>query len=444
MAPLPDTPTSKRFVMKDKPARKHREVPSLDSKSIGKSAESIPVTIAAVGDIGLVGAVREQIQKNGPSHPFALVAPILRNADIAFGNLEIPFTHFPPAFSRRKSHNFWASPSTASCLKEAGFKVLSFANNHTLEHGREGLETTLELLRALGIQTLGAGTCLRQARAPVIFDVRGVKIGFLAYAKSDSYAGPTRPGPAPLNFRLIKDDILTLRPHVHILVCSLHFGTIYMDYPHPEDIALCHRIADTGADVILGHHPHVVQGLERYGNTLIAYSLGEFLFDAKSGLWHSPLGRRRRQQSIILILHVSVHGLLGHEVIPTTINPYYQVDLVKTSKEVEAVISRINALSAAIPGLTHAFYHQYASTRLFRYELNAALHHLRALNFTYFFAKILRIRKRHLAILVSLLSRYFQQALHFLFRSRSSPPPAKDSFSDRDKAGPRYSRQRRI
>ncbi len=155
------------------------------------------VSLTAVGDIGLIRNVRVNIIEKGSSFPFEKVEKCFHEADLVFGNLEIPFSSEEPIDSELKSSEFWADPKTADSLKLAGFNILSFANNHTLERGEEGLDTTLSILENLEIKSVGAGKNLDSARKLIIEEIRGIKIGFLAYAKTDFAATDDNPGAAP-------------------------------------------------------------------------------------------------------------------------------------------------------------------------------------------------------------------------------------------------------
>jgi len=360
------------------------------------------VSLAAVGDVGLIRNVRYNILKRGNSFPFEKVKKVFAKADVVFGNLEIPFSSIPPGESSAFSSEFWADPTTASSLKLAGFNVMSFSNNHTLERGEEGLYTTLSMLDGLSISAVGAGKNLDDARKLVQLEIRGLNLGFLAYAKTDHSATSTGCGAAPMDRNIMVEDIKMARKLVDVLVVSLHFGMIYMDYPSDEGISVCHQLIDEGVDIILGHHPHVLQGIEEYGGGLIAYSLGEFIFDPRAGLWYSVLGRQTRKESMILMIKMDKQGYQGYSMVPTVLNEDYQPEIPDADRCSE-ILARIAGLSESIKTMRPEDFYRYAGSRLIKYELNGFMYHFRRFNVSQVLIKLSKIRRRHFRLFFAYL-----------------------------------------
>lgn len=236
------------------------------------------IKFAAVGDINLGGGINDYLKTENFPEPFKFVLPELINNDMVFGNLEGPFSE---RGNMRKPCAMSSPPKTANSLKEAGFNVLSLANNHTFDYGVTAFEDTTSILKQKNIDFFGAGRTLVEARKPAIKIINGISIGFLGYswffiesieAKRDAF------GTAPLERDMIIADVKKLRKETDIVVVSLHFGYVNEKYPLPSQRELCHEIIDAGATLILGHHPHVIQGIEEYKNGVIAYSLGDFIF----------------------------------------------------------------------------------------------------------------------------------------------------------------------
>lgn len=371
-------------------------------------SEKDKLVIAAVGDIGLIGDVRKNIIRYGNEFPFTDVKDSLNSANLVFGNLEMPFSEKIPDYSEKKSSEFWADPQTVQVLKDGGFSILSFANNHTLEQGEQGVETTINLLEEIGIKCVGAGKDLASSRRLVVEVQNDIKIGFLAYAKSDEYATNSNYGPAPLNEKFMIEDIQKARSEVDVLIVSLHFGMIYMDYPSDEGRALCRRIIDSGANIILGHHPHVLQGIEEYNNGLIAYSLGEFIFDPKGGLWYSELGRQTRKESIILLVEIDSDGYHNYSFIPVWANEKCQPVLAKGKVE-DDIRRRFNKITNDLKTMTPAQFYEYAGKRMVKYELNAFIYHLKRFNILYFISKISKMRARHFKLLLGFIRKKLGQ-----------------------------------
>jgi poly-gamma-glutamate synthesis protein (capsule biosynthesis protein) len=213
----------------------------------------------------------------------------LKGFDIAFCNLESPISDQGQPVPG-KGIAFRAPLEAMETLRMGGFDVISFANNHALDYRDEAFGQTLSLLRQDGVKTVGAGENLTASRQPAVFEKNGVKVAFLAYTDmadlwfSSSYKRPfradeTRCGVAPLEEDLILEDIAAVKSSVDVVVVSLHWGVEYTSGPTDQQQKLAHDLIDAGANLIIGHHPHVFQGFEVYGGGLIAYSLGNFVTD---------------------------------------------------------------------------------------------------------------------------------------------------------------------
>ncbi|NLM41231.1 MAG: CapA family protein [Firmicutes bacterium] len=241
------------------------------------------ISLVAVGDIMLDRDVKKVGLEKGWEYIFAETAPTLRAADLSFANLESPVGdqgHF--------INMFQAPPEAVEGLAFAGLDVVSLANNHSLDYHHAGLLETMRLLREYGLDWVGAGRDLSEARRAVIREVKGVKVGFLAYTELwfvharepiSWQATLEEPGVAPAELEMVVEDVQRLRSLVDVLVVSVHWGREYVHEPTEAQKELARAAAAAGADLILGHHPHVLQGLEFYADSVIAYSLGNFVFD---------------------------------------------------------------------------------------------------------------------------------------------------------------------
>lgn len=254
------------------------------------------MTLAAVGDVLMHEAVKRSAASHGRGAPdagfswlFAPVADLLAAADVTFANLETPIA--PEAAAGTREYVFNAPPEVVSALLRAGVDTVSVANNHAFDQGRPGFEETLRRLQAAGLRAIGAGPSERPA-GPLLVDASGIRIAFLGFAHFFNQDGnacpPARRGAAPCV------QVATLDPERAVaavaaaaavadaVVVSLHWGVEYAQQPRAADVELAHRLADAGALVVLGHHPHVLQPIELYrradGRTaVIAYSLGNFV-----------------------------------------------------------------------------------------------------------------------------------------------------------------------
>lgn len=279
-------------------------------------------TLDAVGDILLDRGVAQQIKQHGMAYPFAQTKSILAAADIAFGNLECPLaTH---GVKVHKKFCFKANPATAQCLTGAGLDVLSLANNHSMDCGRDGLDETMTTLRAKGLHWCGAGENRGGAESATILNIKGIKVAFVGFCQflpEGSFLRDDAPTMAFASIDNVRRAVAAARPHADVVVASFHWGEEYDTFPHENQIALAHAAVTAGADLVLGHHPHVLQGLELTthevnGHTrhaLIAYSLGNFVFDAPRA-WDSHTA-----ETIILHCTLNRRGLVAAQAMPMRI-----------------------------------------------------------------------------------------------------------------------------
>lgn len=246
------------------------------------------LSLAVVGDIMLSRTVDKVIQRTTWKTPLAFVPEIVKKADIAFANLECPASFRGKPYPGKPADvTFRANPASLFGLKFAGFDVVSLANNHSTDYGPVALQDTLSSLDQLGIATCGAGSSQKEARRPAILERNGIRLAFLAYAEpiwSVTAAGdgtPPTAGVAIIREEDIIDDIREAAKKADGVLVSLHWGEEFHRAPRESDRALAKRLIAAGALVILGHHPHVLQGAEWYRQGLILYSMGNFVFDMK-------------------------------------------------------------------------------------------------------------------------------------------------------------------
>jgi poly-gamma-glutamate synthesis protein (capsule biosynthesis protein) len=244
------------------------------------------VTLSAVGDVLLDRGVAQQIRANGTDFPFQFAGPLLKKADITFGNLECPLAKIGQKVP--KPFSFKANPDFAPCLKSAGFDILSLANNHTLDCGRIGLQETMSTLRGQSIRWCGAGKDQADAESLTIFKVRGVRVGFIGFCEfvpEGVFLNEEKPSVALTDDNRVRAALQKARGQCDVLVASFHWGVEYQNRPSERQKHLARLAANAGADLVLGHHPHVLQGVEvlpapNKRHCVVAYSLGNFLFDA--------------------------------------------------------------------------------------------------------------------------------------------------------------------
>jgi poly-gamma-glutamate capsule biosynthesis protein CapA/YwtB (metallophosphatase superfamily) len=219
-------------------------------------------------------------------------------ADVAMVNLENPVT--TRGTKVVKPYNFRMHPRYLKALSDAGIDLVTIANNHVFDFGKEGLFDTISYLDSVGIKHVGAGRDAEEAYRPVVLTIKGRKIGFLAYYGGGEAPSATRTtsGVARRDLPRIKQDITALKKEggVDYVVVNLHWGTEKAKFPDDSQRGFARSVIDAGADALIGHHPHVLQGIERYHKGVIAYSLGNFVFGGNSrntyltGLFEIRLG----------------------------------------------------------------------------------------------------------------------------------------------------------
>ena len=220
--------------------------------------------------------------------PFVNVRPELKSADVAFVNLEMAITERGEPYE--KDYVFRAPGSAALTLAGAGIDVVSLANNHVIDFGREGLVDTISVLDEVGILRPGAGSNNAEAYAPRILTLdNGVRVAFVsatAVVPGGFAAGADRPGVADAKWATprVLAAVRAASAGNDVVVVSLHWGVEREPCPTEEQRTLAQQIVEAGADLILGHHPHVLQPIETFDRTVIAYSLGNFAWHPRYGI----------------------------------------------------------------------------------------------------------------------------------------------------------------
>jgi len=244
-----------------------------------------PVVVAAVGDILLAHRAVPFLDANGPGYPFGPTRDALTAADIAFGNLETPVSDRRGKPHPSKEYRFVTRPRHIAGLAEAGFDLLSVANNHTGDFGPAVFLDTLGHVEKLKIKTVGGGRTIAAARTPALFNVRGTTVAFLAYSHThpmEFHAGAQKPGTAFPTETGLAADVAAARKIADRVIVSIHWGKEYQSRTTDSQRALARAAADAGADAVIGHHPHTYQGMEDIGGVPVVYSLGNFAFGTRN------------------------------------------------------------------------------------------------------------------------------------------------------------------
>lgn len=274
--------------------------------------EENTLNIMAVGDISfgdhyfsMGHGPTARMMKYGPESIFADVREVLSNADICFGNLEGAVSlegYNPKSFS---SHAFRGHPMSVSALSAVGFNILNIANNHICQHGAGPAQDTLDELNRSHIGVVGKLGEDEYFCEPIISIVNDHKIGVLGYSAVDEAYLSEQRVYAEFDESKVFEDVTRLKAEVDQVVLSLHFGEEAVNEPDGSARELAHKLVDAGVDILLGHHPHVFHEVENYKGAIIAYSLGNFVFDL---LWDKRL-------VTTAILSVEINDELHKEVV---------------------------------------------------------------------------------------------------------------------------------
>lgn len=221
------------------------------------------VTIILGGDVMLGRTVMtSSLEKNDYKYPFLEIADFMKMADISFVNLENPIIENCPV--HRSGFIFCAPPQMIDGLTYSGVDVVSLANNHTLNHGRDGFDETKKHLTDRNINYVGDGNL-------IIKEVNGTRFGFVGFEKSQLVN--------PKLTAIERELVINSNSQVDVLIVSMHWGVEYQDKALDGVRALAEELVDLGADMVVGHHPHWVQDYEKIDGKSVYYSLGNLVFD---------------------------------------------------------------------------------------------------------------------------------------------------------------------
>ena len=277
------------------------------------------MTISAGGDVNFGDGVTPSLDANGMGYPFENVQEIFHGTDFSFVNLECCISSGGSPVGG-KEYTFRGPPGSAQALVDGGIKMVSLANNHSKDYGTTAFLDTLAHLKQAGVAWCGAGNNAAEAYSPSVLESGGRKAAFVAFTGviPDGWpATASSPGCATTTDRQrVVDAIKAARSKADLVIASFHWGIELATAPNEEQRSLAHLAIDSGADLVLGHHPHVVQGFEVYKNRLIAYSMGNYVF--------SP-PREISGKTLTLVAMFDPNGLVQAKVVPTVISGYHPV-----------------------------------------------------------------------------------------------------------------------
>lgn len=299
------------------------------------TAPSNQWSLIALGDIIFGRTVYLQMQRLGMLYPFDKFANTLAAADLTLADLECSISD-ARAVVTSEGMTFVSPAQAAAGLRTAGIDAVNLANNHSYNGGSAGYLDTLAAMQNLGIGTFGGGKDAAAARTPLILTTHGVKIALLGYSSivGSQRAGATTPGMNYISMapwgpfsdpdvKQMEADIKSAKAQADLVFVYYHWGTEYTHTANDDQRAVAHRAIDAGADLILGTHPHWVQGVEWYKDKLITYSLGNFIFDQE---WST-----KTKQGTYLSATFDGTRLTKAELVPYQIEQYLQPRPVNTT-----------------------------------------------------------------------------------------------------------------
>jgi poly-gamma-glutamate capsule biosynthesis protein CapA/YwtB (metallophosphatase superfamily) len=276
-------------------AKPNTEVPAKTTSAPAKPADTSEgaIHIFWVGDIVMEVPWRQQAVV--PNALFDGVREHLKTADLAIGNLETPLTDWTEQTLNKDKAAVEAgkdvilrvsSPEAAQAIAGAGIKVVGLANNHVMDFSEQGLRDTIERLRKAGVSYAGAGENLAEAEGALILKIKGKRIGILSFSDvvpKYSWAEAEHPGIATAKEAdRVVAAVRRTRPKVDILIMVFHWGTQFVQEPIPRQVFLAQEAQRAGADLVLGAHPHVLQGVGCIARAPVVYSAGNFVFPTMS------------------------------------------------------------------------------------------------------------------------------------------------------------------
>jgi len=276
-------------------------------------AENPVITVAAVGDLMMSSWIIEVVQENGVDFPFDSTRQFIKSADVAIANLEAPLTAKGERFEDKK-YTFKVPPHFVHGIANAGFDVVTMANNHIVDFGCDGIVNSFAALEEAGIRHCGAGQNRAEACAPTILDIYGIKVAFIGFSMTypeEFWATQRRCGTCYPTEQLLYEQITQAERMADLTVVSFHWGAEKHESPRAYQQNYGRNAIDFGADLVLGHHPHVLQGLELYKGKLIVYSLGNYVFASYSNA---------AKTSMVLRARIDPNGLIFAKIIPINVH----------------------------------------------------------------------------------------------------------------------------
>ena len=278
------------------------------------SSDNAAVTLCVAGDWAPIRQFQPIIEKT-PRAIYGDLLPLIQAADLSVVNLETPLSD-RGAPVQKSGTVFKGEEKHVAGLAAVPFDVVTLANNHIFDYGPEAFQDSLKVLEQNRIKHTGAGISEIDAATPLVVEIKGIRIGIVNFSEGEDLtaAQDNRPGVMGWDLATVTRTIKTLKQKVNFVLAISHCGIEYIPFPPPYVANAFKLVADAGADCVIGHHPHVPQGIAFHNRTPICYSLGNFVFYQETDLKFRKLG-------YMVKIGISNAAMVSVELIPYQIKP---------------------------------------------------------------------------------------------------------------------------
>lgn len=373
---------------------------SLQRQSAKDMAGHETLLLRAVGDVMLGDhpvcfghGVRSTIDRLGFDTLFHEVGFHLRGADLVFGNLETVLADADE--TTLESAEMRGREADAAGLSWLGFNVMSVANNHIMQYGTKAFEKTIKALERNRIAPVGLAT---EAGSNVrLLELKGIRVAMISFSLRPEKYWKGEPLYARDDGDRVVEQVARLKHDADVIVVSLHWGEEYINHCSLEQVSVAHRVIDAGASLILGHHPHVLQGVEEYHGAFIFYSLGNFIFDR----W-----QRNPRETIIAECRISKRGVEDVRFIPVFIDRLYRPRILN-GRAADRLLEKLNRYSLAVKNLTEKSPEKYR--RWYGRLAVRAVWRIRIQSYLYFVRNLYRYEP---GVIVASLKRFLKRRIN--------------------------------
>ena len=347
-------------------------------------------TILFTGDLGLTSGCKDNPELFSPA-----LLDCFESSDAVCVNLELPFVNDDCKMAPYTHPSLISSTEHAPLLELLKPTVVNTGTNHCMDGGKAGVELTSSILANMGAASIGAGVNETIARKPYFQEINGMVFGFISFCKKGNFtSSDLKAGAALLSKENLQADIPDACDKCDFLIVSMHMGMEFSKSVHPMYRELAHLAVELGASCVIGHHPHVIQGIETYKDVPIFYSLGNFLFDNYAGAVTYKAHWEARHIGILAKVSFSPDGI-SYQVIPVVYTSKPLAVGLPEDKIRSNILSEIDFLSKSIAeGIDQGAAEAEAVSAIAKREIKTiiVLTRIHGLRFLWYFVKDLKVR----------------------------------------------------